>query len=299
METKNAILLLLGLCFSCNNDDSADPIVEELNEPEHIKTLDFSSSIDYEAVIEDFDVKNGYLYFDYKLRIYKLNLNSESPSAEQILEDTEAPLALAIIGDRLFYQTFWGTSHNVKQVDLNNISNGTEVIEINGSPRFQLAGNNDNLVYLSSPNAISPVNNFYELNPLSSDVLIATDEFVHPKNLKFVDNYLYFSSKNEIRRLDLNNTSAGSSVIYIAPSNGNNTYNDGHIFGFDIESNIIYYSQISSNNVFSVDLNNPDEEPKVLLTNPDATTGYGELIIDDGKLYVKKYNDKKLEVFKL
>ncbi|MDN5216082.1 hypothetical protein QQ020_28645 [Fulvivirgaceae bacterium BMA12] len=299
METKNAILLLLGLCFSCNNDDSADPIVEELNEPEHIKTLDFSSSIDYEAVIEDFDVKNGYLYFDYKLRIYKLNLNSESPLAEQILEDTEAPLALAIIGDRLFYQTFWGTSSNVKQVDLNNISNETEVIEIIGSSRFQLTRKNDRLVYLSSPNAISPVNNFYELNPLSSDVLIATDEFVHPKNLKFVDNYLYFSSKNEIRRLDLNNTSAGSSVIYAAPSNGNNTYNDGHIFGFDIEGNIIYYSQISSNNVFSVDLNNPDEEPKVLLTNPDATTGYGELIIDDGKLYVKKYNEKKLEVFKL
>lgn len=303
-NTSLAIFALLFLYFSCNKtDDTIIPNIEETTGLEYIRTIDFSSSVSNVSEIQDFDVENGYLYFIYDKNIYRMYLNSDTSTAELIIEDTiDWPHTLKIIGNTLYYQgDSWAASQDIKQVDLNSISEGVQSTHaIIGVSRSQLCKNLDKLYYLSSTDGFSPTNNFYEFNPSSIDQLIATDEFIHPKNMRVVDHYLYFSSKKEVRRFDLNNPTEDSSIVYTVSDIENNTSNDGDIIGFDIKDNVIYFTRISNNKLFAKDLGQPNEEPIVLKINRDeGVTGYGKLIIADGKLYVKKIIDKQLEVFEI
>ena len=105
------------------------------------------------------------------------------------------------------------------------------------------------MYYLSSVSSISPINNFYEFNATDTDPLIATDEYIHPENMRTVDNYLYFSSQKEIRRFNLNDPTAASSVVYTASE----TDDDNYIEGFDISNNMVYYTLSYNNNIYYID----------------------------------------------
>lgn len=307
MKTKLLkTLSILILFFSCSKtNDIVSPntgeeivIKEETIIPNYIKTIDFTAFIDGISEITSFEIKDDYIYFSYDNSIYRINLNSDSIVAEQIIEDTlDIPSTFKIIGNFLYYQgdSTWSLSSDIKQINLNKISEGIQsTTSITGTSRGQLYKNLNKLFYLSSPNGLSPINNFYKFNQSATDQLIATEEFVIPENIRVVDNYLYFSSGKEIRKLDLNTPTKESSIIYTV----NNTGTNGNIIGFDIKDNIIYFTQISNNKILSIDLEKLNEAPKTLkINNTEGNTGYGKLIISNRKLYVKKITDKQLEVF--
>lgn len=314
MKHSSIILFTtLLLCFNCSNekfdnnittgavdDNISTPVViEESSEPTYIKTMDFSSSIDYVSEIESFDIDNGYLYFDYQYNIYRINLEDDNATAELIIEDDEAPVTLKVINNQLYYQTYWPAFSSIKQLDVNNIAGGTQVTPVIDTPRSLLIKNDTNLYYVSSPNGLSPINNFYQFNTSGTDNLVATDEFVIPKNGKVIDNFLYFSSENNVHRIDLNSPSQGSSIVYTAEDIEDAIGNEGYILGFDIHEDKIYYSQIGSTNLYSFDLNTPTESPKIIQSNNNNTTGYSQLIIYNDVLYVKRLLDKQLEVFEI
>ncbi|RIV36007.1 hypothetical protein D2V08_03410 [Flagellimonas lutimaris] len=107
------------------------------------------------------------------------------------------------MGDVLYYQGdfTWAITHDIKKVDLNKISEGiTSTFPITESSRAQLFKIADKLIYTSSENALSPVNNFYEFNPTGMDPLILTDVFLFPKNFRTVENFVYFSISNDPMR---------------------------------------------------------------------------------------------------
>lgn len=302
MKNKVSIIFtFLFFCLSCNNSDDT-PITTDTTKATYIGTIDFSTINDV-SVLVDFDIEDEHIYFIYGKSIYRINLSSDTSTVEFIIEDDmDWPNTLKVINGTLYYQgDSWATSQNVKQVDLNSISEGVQATHpIVGTSRSQFCKNSDKLYYLSSIDAFSPINNIYEFNPSSTDQLIVTDEFIHPQNMRVVDHFLYFSSKKEVRRFDLNSPTKESSIVYTVPDIENNTSNDGDIIGFDIKDNVIYFTRISINKLFAKDLEQPNEEPIELKSNGDeGVTGYGKLIIADGKLYVIKINDKQLEVFKI
>tara|TARA_R110002049_G_scaffold2917_6_gene23655 strand:+ start:1866 stop:2786 length:921 start_codon:yes stop_codon:yes gene_type:complete len=305
---KTSLIPLIAfffLCFSCDKiDEVIIPTIEETTAHGFLKIIDFSSSITEDSEIEDFDVEDGYIYFIYSKSIYRINLNSESNIAEHLIEDTlDWPATLKVIGNILYYQGdgSYSLSTDIKQMDLNNISGGVQSTNsILGSSRSEFCKNADKLLYVSSPNGLSPINNLYELNQSSSDQLIATEEYVHLENMRVVDNYLYFSSVKEIRKLDLNNPTEKSSIVYTIPDIADSFFSDNDILGFDIKDNIIYLTQISNNKLLSINLEKPNEDPIILKTNSNhGVTGYSKMIISNGKLYVKKLSDKQLEVFEI
>ena len=297
---KNVLFICFVLfLFSCQKDENIIiPDAEETNELGYIKTIDFSNSVNGTTTIKDFDIENGHLYFIYGKSIYNLNLESDSSTVELIIEDDiDAPQTLKTIDNTLYYQGHfaWSVNQDIKVVDLNSISEGVQSIHpTTGTSRSQFCKNSDRLLYVSSDNGLSITNNIYEFNPLTTDQLITTDEYILPKNLRIVDQYLYFSSNNEIRKFDLNNPTQESSIVYTVPEQEN----EGNIIGFDIQDNVIYYKLISSNKLFSKDLANANQELKVLKTNGDkGDTGYGKLIIFDRNLYVQKIGEAQLEIF--
>lgn len=300
-NTKLIILFLLCLNYNCNKTEETTPLIpKETAQPNYIETIDFSS-VDGVSEIQDFDFENGNLYFIYNISIYKINLNSDTKTAKLIIEDNiDWPNSLKVIGNTLYYQGHysWSTSQDIKQVDLNAISKGVQSTHtITGVSRSQLCKNLDELYYISSSDGFSPTNNFYKLSQHTTDKMIATDEFIIPKNMRIIDHYLYFSSNKEVRKFDLNNPHQKSSIVYTVPEI-ENSQNGGNIIGFDIKDNVIYFTQNLNNKIFAKDLEQPNEAPIVLKINTDnGTTGYGKLIIADEKLYVKKITDKKLEVF--
>ncbi|TXF90009.1 hypothetical protein FUA23_08645 [Neolewinella aurantiaca] len=295
------ILCLLFLCTSCNDDD--DPITPapgETTGPQYIENLDFSASINETSEIQDFDVENGFLYFIYDQAIYSIDLNSGTNTAELVIEDsTDWPNTLKVIGSTLYYQgDSWAQSQDIKVVDLNNVSAGVQSTHsIVGISRSQLSKDSGKLYYTSSIDAYSPINNFYEFSQSSPDRLIATDDFIHPANMRVIDNYLYFSSKNEVRRFDLSSSTEESVLLYTVPGTGDdNEYED--IIGFDIKDDVVYFTQLGDNKLYAKDLQQPDEAAVVLRSNNDeGVTGYGKIIVADDKLYVKKIIEKQLEIF--
>ena len=303
-NTALALFNLLLICISCNNtNDITPPITEEPTETTNIHTIDFSS-VTGVSEIEDFDIENDVMYFIFNKSIYSVNLNSNTSAIEQIIEDTtDWPASLKVINNILYYQgnSAWSESTNIKQIDLNNVSAGVQSTNaIIGISRSQLCKNADKIVYISSPDGFSPTNNFYELNQSATDKKIATDTFVLPKNMRVIDHYLYFSSQKEIRKLDLNNPTEESIIIYTVPTILNGSDNDGEVIGFDIYNGIIYFSQVSSNKLLAKDLEKPNEAPTTLKTNNnEGETGYGKIIISNGKLYAKKIIDKQIEVFEI
>ena len=294
-----ALFALLFLYFSCNKaDDTIIPDSEKTNEPGYIKTIDFSSSVSDNSTLEDFDVENGYLYFISGVSIYRINLNSNSSTIEFIIEDDiDWPETLKVIDNTLYYQGAysWAINQGIKQIDLGSISEGVQSTHnIIGVSRSQFCKNSDKLYYVSSNSTTSPTSNIYKFNPSSTDQLIATDEYIIPKNLRVIDQFIYFSSNNEIRKFDLNNPTEESSIVYTVPEQEN----EGNIIGFDIKNNVVYFTQVSSNKLFYKDLESTDEKPKVLKVNGnEGDTGYGKLIIYDENLYVKKIGDAQLEIF--
>ncbi|AUC76298.1 hypothetical protein [Olleya sp. Bg11-27] len=311
---KNTILpliTLLLLSFSCSHsDDTTTPtedgtpiiVIDETTDPVYTNTIDFTTAIDYISEIDDYDIANGYMYFIFGDNIYRTDLNTGT--TEHVIEDlTDTPITLQVIGNTLYFQGAWAWAVNkgIKQVDLNNISAGVQSINtITGTSRSELFKNADKLMYLSSPNGLSPTNNFYELNQSGDDQLIFSEDFILPTNTRVIGNYLYFSSEKEIRRLDLSNPTEVSTIIFTIPNTPNNNYSNGNILGFDIYENTIYFTQISNNKLLSIDLDNPEEDPTILNTNNDeGQTGYGKIIISDEKLYVKKIEDKQIDVFEI
>ncbi|GAB5565225.1 MAG: hypothetical protein Wins2KO_22880 [Winogradskyella sp.] len=303
MKTKVKLLFsLLFLFFSCDKTDDLS-----IQEPDqtitsgYIKTIDFSSSVDNDIFnIEDFDVENGYLYFIYGVSIYRINLNSEENSVEFIIEDDiDWPMTLKVINNNLYYQGdfSWGLSQDLKHLDLNSMSEGVQsTYPIVGFSRSQFCKDSNKLYYLSSEDGFSPINNIYEFQSSSTHQLIATDEFLSPKNMRMKDQYLYFSSNMEIRRFDLNNPTGESSIVYTVPEEEI----EGNIIGFDIYHNVIYYTLTSSNKLFSKDLDDLNEQPHVLRVNDiGEDAGYGKIIINEGILYVKKIGSAQLEVFEI
>ncbi|WP_417941703.1 hypothetical protein [Flavobacterium sp. RS13.1] len=301
-KTALTLLSLFFLLFSCNTTDDSDlPKLEEPKPEEpksYIKTIDFSSSVSSPATINDLDVENGYLYFIHKIGIYRINLNSDANTAEFIIEDDEHwPYTLKVIGNNLYYQGLygWTISDDIKQVDLNSISKGVKATyPIRGTSRSQLCKNSGKLYYTSSIDAYSALNNFYEFNPSTTHQLIATGDYIVPKNLRMVGQFLYFSSFDEIRKFDLNKPSEESSIVYTVPKQEK----ESKIRGFDIKDNIIYYTLESSNKLYSKDLKIVNQEPKVLgINNNKDGVGYGKLILSDKKLYVEKLTDSQLDVY--
>ena len=303
-KTALTLLSLFFLLFSCNSNDDSDLPKPKEQKPEeqtrYIKTIDFSSSVSSPATIDDLDVENGYLYFIHKIGIYRINLNSDANKAEFILEDDiDWPGSLKVIGNNLYYNgtPVWTISDDIKQVDLNSISEGVKATyPIRGVTRSEMCKNSGKLYYTSSIDTYSALNNFYEFNPSATHKLIATDEFIMPENLKMLGQFLYFSSFDEIRKFDLNKPSEESSLVYIVPKQEKAS----KIRGFDIKDNIIYYTLKSSNKLYSKDLGNATEEFKVLgINNNKDGVGYGKLILSDKKLYVEKLAAEQLDVYEI
>lgn len=202
---------------------------------------------------------------------------------------------LKVIDNNLYYNgtLTWTISDDIKQVNLNSISEGVKATyPIRGVTRSQLCKNSGKLYYTSSIDAYSALNNFYEFNPSTTHQLIATGDYIVPKNLRMVGQFLYFSSFDEIRKFDLNKPSEESSLVYTVPKQEK----ESKIRGFDIKENIIYYTLESSNKLYSKDLVNATEEFKVLGINKDGV-GYGKLILSDKKLYVEKLGAEQLDVY--
>ncbi len=298
-----AILALVFLCFSCNDENSITGDGNEENEetstvPEYYRTIDFSAHVEDNSQIDDFDVEDGYLYFNYDNNIYRNDLSSESNVLKTVFENDEDWIGtLKVIGNNVYYQgvIVWETS-DIREINLDAISDGVQnTYPINGTHRGQLGKNGDKLYYLSSVSSISPINNFYEFNPSGTDPLIVTDEYIHPQNLRVVDNYLYFSSQKEVRRFDLGDSTVASSVVYTV----SDADDDNYIKGFDISNNVVYYTLTDNLNIYYVDLDENQEEPNTFKSEDEETCRYGKLIISDGKLYVKKVNEKEIEVWSL
>nr|WP_321450803.1 hypothetical protein [uncultured Carboxylicivirga sp.] len=305
-KTTLVLFALFFLCFGCNNDDDSTGGGNENEEetstiPEYFKTIDFSHYVDDNYQINDFDVEDGYLYFDYNNIIYRNDLSTEISVLETIFENEEDDWlgTLKVIGNSVYYQgvIVWEADY-IKEIYLDAISEGVQnTYSINGIHRGQLGKNGDKLYYLSSISSISPINNFYEFKATDTDPLIATDEYIHPKNMRTVDNYLYFSSQKEIRQFDLDDSKKTSSVVYTASE----TDDDNYIEGFDILNNVIYYTLSDNNNIYYINIDSLEEEPNTFIPEDeeDSTCRYRKLIISDGKLYVKKVNEKEIEVWNL
>jgi hypothetical protein len=295
-KTALTLLSLFFLLFSCNTTDDSDLPKPEEQTDGYIKTIDFSSSVSSPATIDDLDVENGYLYFIHKIGIYRINLNSDANTAEFIIkDDIDWPGSLKVIGNNLYYNgtLTWTISDDIKQVNLNSISEGVKATyPIRGVTRSQLCKNSGKLYYTSSIDTYSALNNFYEFNPSTTHQLIATGDYIVPKNLRMVGQFLYFSSFDEIRKFDLNKPSEESSLVYTVPKQEK----ESKIRGFDIKDNIIYYTLESSNKLYSKDLVNTTEGFKVLGINKDGV-GYGKLILSDKKLYVEKLGAEQLDVY--
>lgn len=312
-NTVSILSALLFLCFSCNNIEEVDYTISETPtetpieapaETTFIGVIDFSSVITEVSEIEDFDVSDGYIYFIYGNSIYSMDLYSDTNTIAHIVEDTvDWPGTLKVNSNILYYQglSAWSSSTDIKQMDLNAIAAGVYAVNtIQGVSRSQLCKYDDAILYVSSPDGFSPTNNFYQLYESATDQLVATDTYVLPKNLRVIGNDLYFSSQKEVRRLDLTNPNLGSTLVYTVPEVLNASASDGDIIGFDIKDSVIYFTQVANNKLFSIDLGNLDEAPKVLKEyNTEGITGYGKLIVANGKLYVKRIVDKQLEVFEL
>jgi len=303
-----SLFVSLFLFLSCYNNDT---IVTEANQHTEIrkgtliKTVNLAtvgSEFDYE--IEDFDIEDGYLYFDYKFRIYRLDLSLESVTPELIIDDTNHAgiSALAVINNTLYYQSFWGSLSKIMQVNLNNISDGSHEINPTEVFRGELVKKENKLIYLSRPASFSSITNFYQLDAEVSDIKISSDQaaYLDYNNLKFIRDALYFTSGTDIRKIDLNNTNPQSSIVYTVPKLDHGE--DGDIIGFDIQDNVIFYSRMSTNKLFTLNLNTPNLEPTVIQVNDNLKAddaGYTELIVKNGFLYAKKIDEETIEVFKV
>ena len=292
------LLTVLFLCFSCNaNDtpiDEQEVQDEQTGEGSFIKDIDISSMIfEYPSEITDFDIEDGYLYYNYKFHIYRLDLSLEDPLPELIVNDLLSVTisSASVIGNTLYYQTYWGSSSDIKKVDLNNLSETPGKISSQERFRGKLVKKDGELIYLSSENVFSAITNFYQLNEASNDELIIADQASYPyyDNMKFVGDHLYFSSENEVRMINLNTPTQESTIIFTASPLENQE--EGKIIGFDIKDDIIFYSRIGTNKLYSSNLNTPNEDPEVISTNTNQisdSTGYTELIINGDYLYAKK-----------
>ncbi len=297
-------ILFLCICLNCNDNDtsidngetSQEIVIEDINIS--------ANNYEYLSEISDFDIEGKYLYFDYHTSIYRVDLSVQNPIPELVIEDAQEPniSSLTVINNTLYYQSFWVSSSNIKKVDLNNISAGTINLEIPETPRGQLIKNMDDLIYLATTNVFSATTNFYQLNDSGIDEKIISDQAEYPyyDNLKFVDDYLYFTAENEVRRIDLNNPTQEASIIFTASGLADDA--NGEIIGFDIQDDMIYFSRNSTNQLFSANLNTPNEAPEVISTNTNLLTseaGYTELIINNGYLYAKKTAEDTIAVIKI
>ena len=307
---KKIILLFTVICLflNCYNNDvlSAETKQDtEIPQGALIKTINITSiNSEFSYEIEDFDIENGYLYFDYRFCIYRFDLSLESATPELIIDDTNHAgiSALAVINNTLYYQSFWESSSKMMKMSLDNISAGAQEVNLAEVFRGALVKKENELFYLSSESPFSAITNFYQLRPSSIDTKINSDQAVYMdyNNLKFIDDYLYFTSGKEIRKIDLNSTNEQSSIVYTIPELNHNK--DGDIIGFDIQDNMVFYGRMSTNKLFNINLNTPNEVPKIIRTNTNVLTneaGYTELIIKDGYLYAKKTDEDTIAVIKI